>query len=100
VNGFLYAYVALVLQASQTYNVTTPGGHKYNIPSGNITIDNTVATFYPKMTSYTQIAITGADDYSDSDTTVNDIFNLIVKNTREISPTCRSSAIHYLRSFH
>ena len=48
-NSFLYAYVALVMQASQAHNVPIPGGRKYSVPSGNITIDDTVDTFYPNI---------------------------------------------------
>ena len=87
-NGFLYEYVALVLQASQAYNVTIPGGRKYNVPSGNITIDNTVDTSSPNRTSYSPVAIAGADDYNDGNTTIKDVFDIIVENTREVTPAC------------
>ncbi|KAF9793484.1 hypothetical protein BJ322DRAFT_132608 [Thelephora terrestris] len=87
VNGFLYEYVALVLQASQAYNVTVPGGRKYDVPSGNITIDDTVDTFYPNRTSYSQAAIAGSDDFSDGNVTTRDSFDVIVENTREVTPT-------------
>ena len=33
-NTDIYAFVALVLQASQALNITIPGGKKYNIPTG------------------------------------------------------------------
>ena len=88
-NGFLYEYVALVLQASQAHNVTIPGGPKYNIPSGKITIDDTVDTFYPNRTSYSQAAIAGSDDFSDGNVTTRDSFDVIVENTREVTPTCK-----------
>ena len=88
-NGFLSEYVALVLQASQAHNVTIPGGRKYNIPSGKITIDDTVDTFYPNRTSYSQAAIAGSDDFSDGNVTTRDSFDAIVENTREVTPTCK-----------
>ncbi|KAF9793491.1 Alpha/Beta hydrolase protein [Thelephora terrestris] len=87
VNGFLYEYVALVLQASQAHNVTIPGGRKYNVPPGNITIDDTADTFFPNRTSYSQAAIAGADDFEDGNTTISNIFDIIVENTREVTPT-------------
>ena len=90
VNGFLYEFVALVLQASQAHDITIPGCAKYNVPSGKITIDDTVATYYPNKTSYTQEAIAGADDFNDGDTTIRDIFDIIVENTREVTPTGES----------
>ena len=88
VNGFLYEYVALVLQASQAYNVTIPGCGKYNVPSGNITIDDTVENYYPTRVSYSQSAIVGADNFNDANTTIRDVFDIFVGNTRELTPTC------------
>ena len=93
VNGFLYEYVALVLQASQAYNVTIPGCRKYNVPSGKITIDETAVTPTPNRTTYSEAAITGADDLNDANVTIRDVFDIFVENTREISPTCGSPAI-------
>lgn len=87
-NGFLYQYVALAMQASQVYNVTIPGGRKYNVPSGNITFDDSIEADYPNQFSYSTEAIAGADDFMDGNTTVRDIFDLIVENTREVTPTC------------
>ena len=92
-NGFLYEFVGLVLQASQAHNVTAPGGRKYNVPSENIVIDDTVATFRPNVTSYSQVAIAGADDFNDGNTTIGDIFDIIVENTREVTPACNLSTI-------
>ena len=89
VNGFLYEFVGLVLQASSAHNVTAPGGRKYNVPSEKIIIDNTVAEFYPDMTSYTQLAIAGSDDFNDYNTTIRDIFDFLVENTREVSTACK-----------
>jgi len=86
VNGFLYEFVGLVLQASQAHNVTAPGGRKYNVPSENIAIDDTVSASYPNRTSYSVVAISGADDFNDGNTTIKDIFDIIVENTREVTP--------------
>ena len=98
-NGFLYEYVALVLQASQAYNVTIPGGRKYNVPSGKITIYEAAETFSSNRTSYSQVAIAGADDFDDGNTTIKDVFDIIVENTREITPACTFFTIR-IRSFY
>lgn len=88
VNGFLYEYVGLVLQTAQVHNITIPGGRRYRVPSGNIAIDDTVNAVYPNRTSYSQLAISGADNSNDSNTTMKDIFDVIVENTRDVTPTC------------
>ena len=93
-NGFLYEFAGLVLQASQAHNVTAPGGRKYNVPSEKIIIDDTVAESYPNVTSYTYVAITGADDFNDDNTTIRDIFGSLVENTREVTPACELPIIH------
>jgi hypothetical protein len=93
VNGFLYEFVGLVLQASQAHNVSVPCGRKYNVPSEKITIDDTVATYYPNMTSYTPAAIPGVDDFNDGSTTIRDLFDIIVEDTREVTPACKTFTI-------
>jgi len=98
VNSYVYQIVALVLQSAQARNVTIPGGDKYNVPSGNITIDqdslnqNSVSST-PNLTSYSIVAISGADDFRDNNTQIKDVFDDIVENTRDVSPTCVFS--HY-----
>ena len=87
VNGFLYEFVALVLQASRAHNITIPGCPKYNVPSGKIAIDKAVATYYPNKTSYSEAAIAAADDFNDDNTTIRDIFDIVVEDTRELTPT-------------
>ena len=94
-NGFLYEFVGLVLQASQAYNLPVPGGRKYNVPSEKITIEVITATFYP---NYTQAAIAGADDFSDDNATIKDVFDIIVETTREVTPTCKHLLFAHLRS--
>ena len=95
-NGLVYQIVALVLQASQAHNVTINGGHKYNIPSGNITINPSPfgATSAPNLTSYSTAAISGADDFNDDNTTIRDLFDIIVNTTREVTPTCKFPIVH------
>ena len=88
VNGFIYQFVALVLQAAQAHNVTTNGGVKYNVPSGNITIDGTGNSSSPSLTSYSTAAIIGADDFDDEDITLTEAFDIIVNITRQVTPTC------------
>ena len=92
-NSFVYAFVATVLQAAQAHNVAVPGGGKYNIPSGNFTADLIGSDSTPTLTSYLQAAIAGADDSADGDVTVKDVFDIIVSNTREVTPTCKFSNI-------
>jgi hypothetical protein len=87
VNGFLYEFVALVLQASQAHNITIPGCPKYNVPSGNITLDDTIAVSYPNKTSYSDAAIAGVDNFNDDNTTIREIFDVVVEVTRELTPT-------------
>jgi len=92
-NRGVYQVAALVLQAAETYNVTHTigGGRKYNVPSENITFDDP-PLYLPSFT-YSQSAIAGADDFSDDDTTIEDLFDLIVSVTRKVTPTCEIS--HY-----
>lgn len=92
-NGYVYQFVGLVLQASRAYNVTIDGGAKYNVPPGEFTIDQSFSselgvTSSPNLTSYTEAAITGADDFSDDNTTIRDAFDIIVSITREVTPSC------------
>ena len=93
VNTYLYSFVVLVLQASQVHNITVPGGQKYNIPTENITIPKIGCASTLALTSYTRVAVAGADDFNDNGVTIKDIFNIIVGNTREVTPTCKFSAI-------
>jgi hypothetical protein len=90
VNTDVYGIVALILQIAQAHNVTVPGGHQYNVPSGNIT-GPTLPTQLGPATSYSTTAIIGADDFSDDETTIKDRFDIIVRVTRELTPTCMFS---------
>jgi hypothetical protein len=87
VNTDAYEIVALILQIAQANNVTVPGGHQYNVPSGNIT-GPTLLTQPGPVTSYSTAAIIGADDFNDDETTMKDLFDIIVQITREVTPTC------------
>jgi hypothetical protein len=87
VNIDLYQTVALILQIAQAHNVTVPGGHQYNVPSGNITSPTSSTQFGPAI-SYSTEAIMGADNFNDDETTIKDLFDIIVQTTREVSPTC------------
>ena len=93
VNGYIYETAALVLKAAQAHNVTIPGGKKYNVPSGNITIDNDAAP-NPNLTSYSTVAISGADDFRDNNTEIKVLFDTIVEITRDITPTCQFPTTH------
>ena len=100
-NTDVYQTIAIVLQIAQAHNVTVPGGAKYNVPSGIIPTDPAWSTSgagpAPNLTSYSTVAITGADDFRDGQTTVKDMFDTFVQITREITPTCMfSTAASYL----
>ena len=92
-NSVVYQIAGLVLQAAQVHNVTVPGGHKYNVPSGNIAIDQIPPSqdgSVSNLTSYTTAAISGADDFVDSKIIIDDVFDIIVNTAREVTPTCMS----------
>ena len=94
-NGELYPAAVYILQVARAHNVTVPGGRRYNVPSGNIT--NPISPDDvppPGLTSYSVAAISGADDFGDSRTTIRDIFDLIVGVTREVSPTCEFPVVN------
>ena len=89
-NGDISRFVAFILQASQAHGITIDGSGKYNVPSGNVTMDET-GNDPPSpstLTSYATTAIIGADDFTDDDTTVADLFDIIVGVTRQVTPTC------------
>lgn len=91
-NTDVYAFVALVLQASKALNITILGCEKYNIPTGNITLNDSGSNSPPTLVSYTSEAIVGADDFVDSGVTIKDVFDVIVSITRDTTPTCTFSA--------
>ena len=94
VNGYLYQYVALALQISQAHNITIAGCREYNVPSEDITLENPPeAELQPSAMSYSQYAISGADDFNDEMVTVKEVFDVVVKTTRKITPTCESSGV-------
>ena len=86
--------MALALQISQAHNITIAGGRKYNVPSGNITLEDPFeGEPHPSVMSYSEYAISGADDFSDVGVTVKEVFDFVVKTTREITPTCKLSGV-------
>ena len=90
--------MGFVLQTSRAHNVTVNGGAKYNLPPGEFTIDQSFlseigVTSSPSLTSYTAAAIAGADDFNDDDTSIRDVFDIIVSVTREITPSCKPPII-------
>ena len=99
-NGAIYDFVAFVLQASQAHNLTIDGGGKYNVPSKEITIDKSTFGSSPNLTSYALAAISGADDFNDDNTTIKDVFDIIVNNTREVTSTCELSLFTHIYSSH
>lgn len=87
-NGYVYQFVAFVLQASQVRGITIEGGAKYNVPSANITLIETGNPPPPDLTSYTGDATIGADDFNDDNVTITDLFDIVVDFTRRVTPTC------------
>ena len=95
-NGDVYKFVGLILQAAEAYNITLGGGIKYNIPSVNFTFETGPAP-PQNLTSYALAAIVGADNFNDDNVTIRDVFDIIVDVTREVTPTCEfSTARSYL----
>ena len=62
VNGYIYQFVVFTLQAAQTHNITIDRGVEYNLPSGNITVDEIGNSSSPNLTSYSTAAAIGMDD--------------------------------------
>ena len=101
-NGPLYEFATFILQTAKAHNVTIDGGEKYHVPSNKVTVDQTTFGSFSAMTgrdtsqnltSYSMTAISGADDFEDDNETIKDLFDIVVSNTREVSPTCKSSSL-------
>ena len=93
-NNEVYPVAVSLLQLAQAQNVPVPGGRHYTLPSENISYPIPLdAISPPDLTSYTWVAISGADDFGDSRTTIKDIFDIIVETTREVTPTCEFPVI-------
>ena len=90
-SGFLYECVALVPQASQIHNAIFPGGRKYNVPPPERLRSRTTSA--PGWATCTQRAIADAGDFSDGDVTIMDLFDTVLKATREVTATCELSDI-------
>lgn len=97
-NSYIYEFVLFTLQTAQARNVTIDGGSKYNVPPNEITAGKTTfksflsgigAASSPNLTSHALDAISGADNFNDENVTITDVFDIIVNNTREVSPTCK-----------
>ena len=87
-NSDIYTFVASILQIAQAHNVTVDGSARYNVPSGTIDASSLSDAPSPNLTSYTEAAIVGADDFNDGSTTITDVFDIIVNITRQATPTC------------
>ena len=95
VNNEVYPVVVSLLQLAQAHNVAVPGGRHYNLPSQNITHTIPQDELYPPgLTSYSWVAISGADDFGDSQTTIKDIFDIIIETTREVTKTCEFPVVN------
>ena len=93
-NDLLYGYVSLVLQAAQAHNVAIPGGRKYQVPSGNVTLEDPINAISAIRTSYSLNAISGADNFHDGSATIRDILDSVVETTRNVSSTCELPIIY------
>ena len=93
VNSQVYQLVAAVLQLAQEHNVTLSGGAKYSVPSGNFSFDKTLLSTIgaappQNLTSYALAAISGADNFNDDSVTIKNVFDVVVSNTRQVTPSC------------
>jgi len=88
-NNDVYPLIALIHQTAQAHNITLKTGLKINVPSEKVTFDKRrLEKRAPgALTSYSQAAIAGADNTHDGSATVSDVFDTIVANTRQITPT-------------
>ena len=96
-NGGIYQFVAFALQAAQARNLTIDGGAKYNVPSGNFFAQNLLPSETDVIplnsATYSSVAIFGADDFDDDNTTIKDLFDIIVKTTRQVIPSCKFHSV-------
>jgi len=86
--------VGSILQTAQLFNVATITG-KYNMPSETIGFESSLglpgAGPSPNLTTYALTAISGADNFNDGSVTIKDVFDVVVSNTRNVTPTCELS---------
>ena len=92
-NNEIYQAIGLIYQTAQAHNVTLDGGLNINITPGEFAIDKSplsrISARAPGvLSSYSSAAIAGADNFNDGGVTINDVFDLIVENTRQVTPTC------------
>ena len=93
VNDQVYQLVAAVLQLAQDHNVTLSSSAKYSVPSGDFSIDKTLLSAIgaappQNLTSYALAAISGADNFNDDSVVIKDLFDVVVSNTRQVTPSC------------
>ena len=105
VNNELFQLATSILQTAQAHDVTLSGGAKYNVPSGDFSIDETLlsalgAAAPDNLTSYALAAICGADNFNDDSATIKDLFDALVSNTRQVTPSCESRVTYLLVSIH
>ena len=97
VNNEIYQLVGLILQTAAAHNVTLGGDVEFNVPSGKFALDKSRVggngAAPGALTSYSPAAIAGADNFSDDGATISDVFDTIVENTRDVTPTCEFSII-------
>ena len=92
-NGDVYDLIGTIHTIAQAHNVTLDSGPKISLPPREFNIDKALmkrlsARAPGALTSYSSAAIAGADNFNDGSATVSDVFDQIVANTREITPTC------------
>ena len=95
INGDVYQLLVVLAQIAQAHNVTVSGGARYTVPSVEISLDKTFLSNSgaapapaPNLTSYSSVAISGADNFNDDGVTIKDVFDTIVDVTRDVSSAC------------
>ena len=98
-NNEVYQLIGLILQTAAAHNVTLDGDAKFNVPSEKFALDESRlggnGAAPGALTSYSSAAIAGADNFNDASATISDVFDIIVENTRQVTPTCEFSVRSY-----
>ena len=96
-NNEVYQIIGLILQTAAAHNVTLGGDTKFDVPSGKFALDKSrlggSGAAPGGLISYSSVAIAGADNFNDDSVTISDVFDFIVENTRQVTPTCELSVV-------
>jgi pimeloyl-ACP methyl ester carboxylesterase len=91
-NGDVYDLIRDIHKIARANNVTLEGGPVINIPpetsnTGRSLLRRISGRAPGALVSYSSAAIAGADNFNDASATVSNVFDMIVENTRDITPT-------------